>query len=150
MQKSVVATYVDEAVLSPLNSTREEDRGNKVRLGHEGTQVMLLQSLEPRLELREGLVASHVGRIEVKLNLELGEWQHVIRIHQGIHHLELVAFDIDFEQIDPIVTILLHNGTKRLPHVASFIDPVYGTNEHFLEVDSWVAFGIWCRDLPIE
>jgi hypothetical protein len=139
LEEFVSATNVDETVLGETE-VLDQTRVDNVQLGPEGTEVLGLETLPERQEFVELLKVLHVI-VRMDFELKLGEGQDLKLIHHGVEGCKFVTLNIDLENIDPIVSVLLHNTLERLPGVA-VRNLVLAANKVLEEMDVGVTSGI--------
>lgn len=122
-------TGVQEAVLrSPILLTTKG--GVQVQLGPPRVNSLGFQTLPPLQEVGE---QDHI-LADMELHLQLGEGEDIAEIiHDGVKGLEFGAFNVDLEDVDPVVSVLLHEGLEGLPGLAIVVDAVGAANEVGLE-----------------
>lgn len=128
-QVLLTTTGVQEAVLrSPILSTTEG--GVQVQLGPPRINTLGFQTLPPLQEVGEG---DHI-LTDMELHLQLREGKDIAEIvHDGVKGLVFGALNVDLKDIDPVVSVLLHEGLESLPGLALCVDLVGAADEVGLE-----------------
>ena len=141
-QVLLASTNVQETILgSPSTLTRV----NRVQVDFSppGVNTLRFQSLPPS---QKPIERDHVFT-NMKFHLQLREGQDITEIvHNGIKSLELATLNINLEDVNPIVSILIHQSLQSLPLLASFIHMIGLANEIRPEVSTG-SLGL-CRNIP--
>ena len=69
----------------------------------------------------------------MEFHLQLREGEDLEIVHDGVKGLEFGALNVDLEDVDPVVSVLLHEGLESLPDLALGVDVVGAADEVGLE-----------------